>query len=756
MSLSTSHNPLAVLDKARAGDDEALSALLQIYLPYLKLLARLNFSSRLSARIDASDLVQETALQVQRDLFQFRGKTEKELMAWFRRIMANTAAASMRHHTRRRRDIGNERAIQCRLDESSFMITEAMASPGSSPSQRVGRRERAVLLAEAVVTTNGRPEGGLDSARIRGPDHAQDRRANGSEPAQCQQAVGAWREENAHPDGKVRPMNRDSGAYSLTDLSDNAAPGATNDDRLDQALAEYLTLAQSGSSPDIPALLQKYDDVADKLAGCLKTLKFMHFVGESVSRAPDAKATPALMDDALGERPVNRTLGGHEIVREIGRGGMGVVYEAREIMLDRIVALKVLPFAALSDERHLKRFKNEARAAGTLDHPNIVAIHAVGSDRGIHYYTMKYIDGPTLAEVISALRSSDAEGDGEYLAERTTGFPAGLSASGDAPPVPHTRPPTGSTDTRREIQADLSTRRSTSKAAHYQTVARWGIEAAEALAYAHENGVLHRDIKPGNLLVDENGKLWVTDFGLARLEKDASMTMTGDIVGTLRYMAPEQALAKRIPIDHRTDVYSLGVTLYELLTLRPAITGDDRRELLKKIAFEDPPPPRKVDASIPIELETIVVKAMAKNPDERYCSAQELADDLQRYLDDKPIVARPPNLLDRTAKWARRHQSFVWTMLAVSALLIIGLSIGSILFANAAQRASLAAQLATHEKEEALRNLYRANVQIALNEWDDGRVDFALQHLAAVRPQTGRHRSSLLGVVLRAVLMPSR
>ena len=163
---------------------------------------------------------------------------------------------------------------------------------------------------------------------------------------------------------------------------------------------------------------------------------------------------------------------------------------------------------------------------------------------------------------------------------------------------------------------------STHTTAFFRTSARLGLQAAEALDHAHEQGILHRDIKPSNLLIDARGNLWITDFGLARIQGDAGLTMTGDLLGTLRYMSPEQALAKRVVVDHRTDIYSLGVTLYELLTQGPAYTGRDRQEILRRIAFEEPPGPRKLNPSIPPALETIVLKAMAKDPSGRYASAQ--------------------------------------------------------------------------------------------------------------------------------------
>jgi hypothetical protein len=202
------------------------------------------------------------------------------------------------------------------------------------------------------------------------------------------------------------------------------------------------------------------------------------------------------------------------------------------------------------------------------------------------------------------------------------------------------------------------------------------MQAAEALEHAHEQGVIHRDVKPGNLLVDWRGNLWVTDFGLARVQSDAGVTMTGDLVGTLRYMSPEQALAQRVLIDHRTDVYSLGATLYELLTLQPAFTGNDRQDLLRQIAFEEPRPPRQLNKRVPTELETIVLKALEKNPADRYGTARELADDLRRVLDDKPIRARRPTLRQRLTKWGRRHKGVVRTAVAglVLAVVVLALS----------------------------------------------------------------------------------
>jgi serine/threonine protein kinase len=421
-----------------------------------------------------------------------------------------------------------------------------------------------------------------------------------------------------------------------------------DDDHIVTAVHEYLTALEAGKEPDRAEFLARHPAIADELTDCLEGLDFVHQLGPrrtpAVGHAPELPSSSA---EVVAEVP----LGDYRIVREIGHGGMGVVYEAVQLSLGRRVALKILPFAAALDGRQLQRFKSEAQAAALLHHTNIVPIYGVGVERGIHYYAMQFIEGKTLADLIEEFRQK-----------------AGLKTVNGT--VINSAVDMATETTRQPATVQPSSERASASLAFCRMVAGLGVQAAEALEHAHQSGVIHRDVKPGNLLVDGRGNLWITDFGLAHMQSHAALTMTGDLVGTLRYMSPEQALAKRVIVDHRTDIYSLGTTLYELLTLEPAFAGQDRQELLRQIAFEEPKAPRRLNRAIPPELETILAKAMEKNPSDRYATAQELADDLRRFLDDKPIRARRPSALTRVRKWCRRHRGAV-SAAVVATLLVL-------------------------------------------------------------------------------------
>jgi hypothetical protein len=306
---------------------------------------------------------------------------------------------------------------------------------------------------------------------------------------------------------------------------------------------------------------------------------------------------------------------------------------------------------------------------------------------------MQFIDGQSLAAVIRELRqlagleTRDEPGSMHPAAglagELASGRWAPVKRSGADPQpttacVPASKPsPTSLAETATLPVAALSTERSTKSPAFFRTVASLGVQAAEALEHAHQLGIVHRDVKPANLLVDTKGNLWITDFGLARLQNETSLTVSGDVVGTLRYMSPEQALGHPAAVDHRTDVYSLGATLYELVSLCPAQGGRDRQELLRQIASAEPRRPRRLNPAVPAELEIIIQKALEKEAEARYATARELADDLERFLKDEPIRARRPTLVRRARKWARRHRPVVWSA-AVALLVALAVLAGSV------------------------------------------------------------------------------
>jgi serine/threonine protein kinase len=453
-----------------------------------------------------------------------------------------------------------------------------------------------------------------------------------------------------------------------------AAP--EEDPRLLRAAQEYLAALESGRPIDRREYLARFPDLAPELAVYLEALDMVHGTAPMLRSDVPQEPRPAV-EESLPAEP----LGDFRIVREIGRGGMGVVYEAVQRSLGRRVALKVLPFAAALDARQLQRFQNEAQAAAQLHHTNIVPVYFVGCERGVHFYAMQLIEGQNLAALVESLRGLRAPSMTDAGAGQEQGSP-------DAFPHPLTPrdPPSGNPDT--ALGAQLSTQRSDRPREFFRTLAQLVVQAAEALEYAHTMGVIHRDIKPANLLVDHRGAVWVTDFGLAQFHAETHLTHSGELLGTLRYMSPEQAGGRRALVDQRADVYSLGATLYELLTLRPIFDGTDRQTLLYQILHEEPPAPRSIDRAVPPELETIVQKAIGKTPAERYSTAQEFADDLKRFLDDRPIHARRPSLVEKATKWARRHRGVVVSAVAALLLLVAGLSVATALTARAYERAN--------------------------------------------------------------------
>ncbi len=437
-------------------------------------------------------------------------------------------------------------------------------------------------------------------------------------------------------------------------------PDLHDDPRLLIVAREYLTALEAGRSPDRDRYRTQHPDLAEVLDDCLDGIELAHGVGR-VYRAP--------VQETLGE-----PLGDFRIVREIGRGGMGVVYEAHQLSLGRRVALKVLPFAAGLDSKQLQRFKTEAHAAAQLHHTNIVPVYAVGCERGVHFYAMQLIDGQPLDAIIRERRGDSGDPHGETTFNLKRGSTLEIVPSGAA-----------------------TTRTASTRETHRVT-ARLAEQVAMALEYAHDHGVVHRDIKPANLLLDGKGVIWVTDFGLAHVSADLGQTRTGDIFGTLRYMSPEQAAGNRLLIDHRTDVYSLGATLYELLALQPIFPGSDRHGVLHALLHDEPKSLKSHDRSIPAELETIVLKAVSKAPTDRYASAGEMAADLCRFLEDRPIAARRPSWIDRARKWIRRHPAYFRAAIVFLVFSVIVLGITTL---AVAREQSLTKRALVSEKQRA-------------------------------------------------------
>ncbi len=423
---------------------------------------------------------------------------------------------------------------------------------------------------------------------------------------------------------------------------------------LDNVLEELANRLQAGEPVDYDAIVAHYPEHADSLRRLLPTMELMAQLGTSAGRGAPARSR--LLGIVEEPEAGLGLLGDFRIVKEVGRGGMGVVYEAEQLSLGRRVALKVLPMAAALDAEQLRRFKAEAQAAAQLHHTHIVPVYSVGCERGVHYYAMQLIEGQTLAQAIRA-RQRPEEARLAGAISSTVLLPGGLD------------------------RGTASTAVSGRASEWFRTVARLGIQIAEALDFAHRFGVVHRDIKPANILLDAEGNAWISDFGLARLQDDSALTITGEMIGTLRYMSPEQALSKRGVLDHRTDIYSLAATLYEVLTLCRAVDGQDRQEVLRKLQHESPKSLRKIDPAIPRELETILLKAMSKEPDGRYETAQDLAADLRRFLDHIPIKAKPPSWALRIRKWSRRHRAIVVTASASTALALV-LAVAGLAIAN--------------------------------------------------------------------------
>ncbi|MEM8910772.1 MAG: protein kinase [Planctomycetota bacterium] len=463
-------------------------------------------------------------------------------------------------------------------------------------------------------------------------------------------------------------------------------PSELSQPELDRIAEAFSDSIRNGEGICVDRFLEQYPDSGDELRDVLEAVAMIEG-----SKRDSMKAG--------ADTPKIEHLDDYRILRELGRGGMGVVFEAIHQSLGRRIALKVLSSNRLDNRNHLARFRREARAAARLRHSNIVPVFGVGQSGEHHYYVMDLIDGLSLKDWIRELNGKPRR---ELPTIDTT-----FEMSDDGP-----RLDSGASDF---VDADGGVESPDTKN-HFNWVARVGATIADALHYAHGQGVLHRDIKPANLLIDQRKEVWIADFGLAKLSENPTVTMTGDVVGTPQYMPPESFDGR---YDVRSEVYNVGLTLYEMLVLRPAIEGKNTGDTLRKATEGVQTSPRKFNAKIPVDLETIVMKSLAHDPELRYQSAGDLADDLQRFLEHRPLAARRASLLQRVTHWSRRDPkvaslTFV-TFGLISALAIVSAA-GYLRTRQALDEAESSSRSASIALESTTNALQLADTQRALAE----------------------------------------
>ncbi|MFI5454722.1 MAG: protein kinase [Isosphaerales bacterium] len=428
-------------------------------------------------------------------------------------------------------------------------------------------------------------------------------------------------------------------------MADETGQGQSQEQRVNEVMAAYVQAAEAGQAPDRKELVTRHPDLAAELESFLADYDRVNRLAEplrEVARAAQAEdiggvgplgslaeqiTAGAVASDSDPTQPLNglshppaagariRYFGDYELTGEIARGGMGIVYRARQISLNRPVALKMILAGKLASEADVQRFRNEAEAVANLDHPGIVPIHEVGLHEGLTYFSMKLIEGGSLAERL-----------GEFTADP-------------------------------------------------RAAAKLLAAAARAVHHAHQRGVLHRDLKPSNILVDRQGQPHVSDFGLAkRVEADPELTQSGAILGSPPYIAPEQTTGRRGAITVATDVYGLGAVLYAMLAGRPPFRADSVQETIEQVRQREPEPPSGFNHRVDRDLQTICLKCLSKDPQRRFGSAQELVEDLERWLRGEPIAARPVTRAERGWRWCRRNPVVALLTGLVAALVLVGVA----------------------------------------------------------------------------------
>lgn len=491
----------------------------------------------------------------------------------------------------------------------------------------------------------------------------------------------------------------------------NAHNERTESNSFDSLALEYAQLVRRGENPDINKFARRNEKLASQVLRLFPVLELMEQSGVSNVWSEAALLEAEQQHQKLGSEKwtAPEKLGDFRLIKQIGRGGMGIVYEAQQESLGRRVAIKILPSSAQFDERRMERFATEAKASAMLHHTNIVPIFGIGREEGLSFIVMQLIHGQPLNRVLQDI-SRVRELSSKKLDDVVSNFPNReivRSMFGEPMSLSHSTFKTGSdsspsqsivstTDKRLAATTNSLTGSGSARSLagftvesssllqtgsgealgihvrnYFRNVARVGVKVSEALDHAHNRGILHRDIKPSNLLLDEQGAVWVTDFGLAKYFDSPDLTRTGEVVGTLRYMSPEQLDGNA---STSSDIFGLGLTLYEMLTLQPAYPGIDKKRLLERVSEANPVNPRSIDSRIPRDLETVVMKCIHSEPSKRYASATDVSNDLTRFLEGQPILARRIGTAEKAWKWCRRRPALATTIAALAASILLGVA----------------------------------------------------------------------------------